>query len=216
MRKIFYLLLFLFTFFFFLVATFPVDAVVGHYLNRYNVKYGYISGNLLSFYITDIRYGDFYVERINVSLKAIKLHIKIDNSALIYIYPNREVSVYFKDTDIGKYQTNPLLLGSINGSINLKIENYIKAKGKLTIRIEELKNFGIRNILVNAKLKEFDRGSKVSADIRGNSINGVFKGEILIPSKNILDASINGLFNGTFYGNKVNQKLSLKIKNFVR
>ncbi len=216
MRKLFYLFVFIFSFLFFLVITFPVSTVLSFYLNKYGIKYEKIEGNLLKFHITGLQYQNFYVRRIDASLSFKGLKINVNGSTNVYLFPVKRVDIHFKNAELDSFQQKPVISGTLTGKLSLYLSKSVKIDGYLKIDLREVKTFGIKGIMIDANLKPSEKGSHIEAKVRGTNINGVFKGDITIPSKRIVDTTIKGTFEGTFYRSKIKQKINVKLANFMR
>ncbi len=219
MRKFLYLFLFLVLFIWFFINTFPVDTIFGHFLNKYNIKYGKIAGNLLKVKITDIQYQNIRVPQVYIIPHFLKLRLKIqvDKSAVIFLNFNKTASVYLENLTLEKYQINPQIYGKVGGKTEIFLrKNYIQLDGNLSINIREIKTYGIKNLKIVSKLSKENRDTSVDANISGSSINGRFRGKLIIPAKNIYNTKLKGQFEGTLYGSSIKQSISIEPLKYVR
>jgi hypothetical protein len=216
MKKIFYFFLFLIVFFVFFVYTFPATAVASYYLNKYNIGYKSINGNLLELEIEGINYQNFKIDHLTLKPHFTNLKLILDKDNYIQIDISKKIKITLKKVRLEDFQIKPTVSGSFSGNLDIELKKYILADGKSSVFLEEIKPVGLKNIQTKLKFSENKDKTDILAKINSQNINGNFKGYAKIPLNNFYAGVIVGNFNGKLFGSNTNQKIEIKIGNFLK
>ncbi|NPA51909.1 MAG: hypothetical protein GXO22_03350 [Aquificae bacterium] len=217
MRKLLYIILFVVLFIWFFIYTFPVDIVIGHYLNKYNINYKNISGNLLQIKIEEVSYSNFKASNIVITPRILEINIDINRQIKAKIKPNKTVIINAKDIKLEDYQIEPILYGKLRTQLKVFIDQkFITLDGNFVLNIREFKTYGLTNLNIDTKLTKKEKSTKVDSTLTGSTINGKFNGELIIPAQNIYNTKITGLFEGKLYGNTIRQQITINPFKYLR
>ncbi len=216
MKKLFYILIFMIGFVVFFIYTFPAPAVVSYFLNKYNVEFKSVQGNLLELKIEKIKYQNFKIDHLTVKPSFLNINLVLDKDNYIQIDVSKNIKVRMKKIRLEDFQVKPLVSGTFGGNIDIKLKKYVLADGKSSIFLEKINPIGFRNIQTKIKFSEDKEKTNVLAKINSQDINGSFKGYAKIPVDNFYAGEIVGNFNGKLFGSKSNQKINIKIGRFLK
>ncbi len=216
MKKLLYILLFLVSFLVFFVYTFPAPAVVSYFFNKYGIGYKSIQGNLLKLEIKGANYQNFKIDKIVLKPSLTNINFILDKNNYIQADLSKNIKINIKKVRLEDFQIKPLVSGTFSGKIKLKLKKYVLAEGKSSIFLEEIRPLGFRNIQTKLNFSENDDKTDIKAKLSSQNISGNFKGYAKIPVENFYSGEIVGSFKGKVFGSNSNQKIHIKIGNFLK
>ncbi len=216
MKKLIYILIFFVFFLVFFLYTFPATAVASYYLNKYNIDYKSIQGNLFELKIDGINYQNFKIEHLTLKPSFTNLKIILDKNNYIQVDLNKNIKLNINRIRLEDFQKKVMIAGTFSGQINIKLKKYVLADGKSSIFLENIRPIGFKNIQTKIKFSENRDKTDIIAKINSQDINGTFNGFAKIPVNNFYAGEIVGNFNGKLFGAKSNQKIKIKIGNFLK
>ncbi len=216
MKKLLYLLIFIISFLVFFVWTFPADKIVIYYLNKYDIQYESVEGNLFKLKIENLEYKQLLIPELLIKTSFLKINILIPENNKIVIDINRNIFLNLKDLELENLQKKPILFGNAKGNAKVSIKKYILADGNIDILIKKYQPYNIRNMKVHLKMKKSNEKTKLNIKINSPNINGVFIGYAKIPIRNVYEGIIEGDFEGKIFGSVSSQHIRIKVGNLIK
>ncbi len=214
MKKVLlYLAIFIISFTFSFILTFPVDRVVGNVLTNAGVSYSNIEGNITEVRIKDISKENILIKdlKIKMGVPNVNIYLNGSNIGQINLF-SRNIYLNIKDFDISSVQKNKEIFGSVTAKHKLSIKDHILIDGNGELFISRSTKFPVSNISVNYVISPDDDKNKIKAEIKGQIASGNFNGELYLPI-DLKKGYIKGRFNGKIFSGNVSRNIYFKFSN---
>ena len=211
MRKIIYILFFLFAFVFTFLFTFPASQVLGFLLTKNNVRYEKIGGNLFKVNISGIKVKNLKIPEITLKNRFPYIYAILNkNNFVKFNILSKSGKINFEKLKIQEFIKNSKISGnlSLNEEFILKLPNVL-FKGNGEIFILKEKYLGLSNIRVNFKNDYDKEKTRIKASLSGRNITGEFNGSLKVLVSGAV--KLKGNFKGNVFGGKIDKNINISL-----